>query len=152
MFASRITRRPVVNILFLTSSFLGGTIQFVVNKIGPLKDSNSLICFTMHFHNFLQNYHIFKIRIIVSRQHFTMSVYIYSSTFVCSNNCSKSVKSCPKLKLLDCFLLPMFTSVISGLPYLEVLASSKRAITLTPYSPVFNVSETSWSTVRNHQV
>ena len=36
---------PVVKILFLTSSLLGGTIQLVVKRIGPWKDSNSSICF-----------------------------------------------------------------------------------------------------------
>ena len=66
-------------------------------------------------------------------------------SLLCSNNCFKSHKSCPLIKIPGLFPAPIFTFVISGVPNADVLASSNNAITLTPYSPVFIVKATNCS-------
>ena len=82
---------------------------------------------------------LFKRRIIVRQAAFRK--WVYTSTpvpCVCCRSCSRSVRSCPEIRIAGFSRTPISTLVISGLPYLAVFAPSKSAMAFTPYSPVFH--------------
>ena len=72
-------------------------------------------------------------------------IHISPLSLVCSNNSSRSCRSCPLIRIPGRVPVPIFTWVISGLPYLEVFALSSRAIVRTPISPVFSANTVSSS-------
>ena len=89
----------------------------------------------------------FESRVIMSGQHLAVGIHIHTSAFGLLQSCSRSVRSWPEIRMAG-FLRTDIDLSNFRISNFDVLASSRRAMAFTPYSPVFSVSATRSSAVR----